>query len=132
MSISIYVQPIPPGYINDEIFALVLQLEELKVHTDGFKGKHKMGSPPDQELAASILHLEIQSHIQFLNDLVFTHSLASAVDSDARIISTIVNEKSHIEQDRQLAISMDGQPVGDKSHYETEQEEFIVSHGDQV
>jgi hypothetical protein len=132
MSAPICAQPTHPGNIDDEIFALDLQLEELEVHIDSFKGKHKLGSPPDQELAASTLQLEIQSHIQFLHDLMLAHSLASTVDTDARTISAIMNEESQIEQDRQLALFLDGQNVGDVPHIKTKKNESPVFHSEQV
>ncbi|KAF2197063.1 hypothetical protein GQ43DRAFT_381862, partial [Delitschia confertaspora ATCC 74209] len=76
-----------PSYVDDEIAALTLQLEEIDLISSEDKGKYHSGSLPDTQIPFVSLHAEIQAHIAYLNDLKLAHSIAYAVDTDAQAIA---------------------------------------------
>lgn len=110
---TLAVQPGYPVSFDDEMMALALQLEEINCQPTVQKGKYKAGNPPDMELAFSIIHEEVQIHIQFLNDLKIAHSMARAVDTDAQAIAESVQDEGGEERDRRLALQLSGQNPDD-------------------
>jgi hypothetical protein len=92
--------------VDDEISALGLQLEELQVYRDADKRKYIAGRAPDIEVALSVFQEDIQRHVIFLGDLLHAHSIARAVDADARAIASAVQDEIRGEEDRRLAAQM--------------------------
>lgn len=104
MSCDIAGQPAPQAYLDDEITALALQLEEINCHDENSKGKHRADKPPDVDVAFSSYQAEVQGHIQFLNDLKLARSIAQAVDTDSQAIAEAMQGESQVQQDRLLAL----------------------------
>ncbi|KAL1959908.1 hypothetical protein VTO42DRAFT_576 [Malbranchea cinnamomea] len=100
------MRPASQVYLDDEIAALALQLEEINCHSENSKGKYPEERPPDSEVAFSSFQAEIQAHISFLNDLKLAHSIAQAVDTDGQVIAAITGEEADARQDRQLALQV--------------------------
>lgn len=50
-----------------------------------------------------MLQSEIQNHLQFLNDLVLAHNLASAVDTDANVIEEVMKHELQAAEERRFA-----------------------------
>ena len=72
--------------LDDESFALQLQLEEIKAQRELQSGKWTEDSPPDFALAFNDFKAGLKKVIVLIKDLKFAHSIAKAVDSDAMII----------------------------------------------
>jgi hypothetical protein len=98
-----------PAHFDEEIIALALQLEEIQCYSDSQKGKYKENNVPDMQVAFATFQMEVQRHLQFLDDLKYAHSVARAVDSDAQAISEIAQVEAQEERDRRLALQMSGQ-----------------------
>lgn len=108
-------QPTQPTNLGDEIEALALQLEEIEVHFKESKGKYPVCNLPDIEVACSIFQVELQNHINFLNDSNLAHSIARAVESDATEIAILIQEEIQNQQDRHLALEIGGQHTDDEA-----------------
>jgi hypothetical protein len=94
-------------FVSDEMFALQLQLEEIRQQTDQ-KGKFRSDRVPDLQLAFATFHAEVNRHIEFLNDVRFANSVANAVHVDAVIIAELGQEEIRAEEDHMMAVELDG------------------------
>ncbi|RDI83266.1 hypothetical protein Vi05172_g6479 [Venturia inaequalis] len=97
----------PTTVVSDEMYALQLQLEEIRQHTDQ-KGKYRSDRIPDLQLALATFHAEVNCHIEFLNDVRFANSVAQAVHVDAPIIAELALEEIIAEEDHRMAVELDG------------------------
>lgn len=93
--------------LDDRSFALQLQLEEMCTVRDIQVGKWVEDSPPDFVLAFTSFENEIREAMVLAKDAKFAHSIAAALESDARVIEDVNFEENQCVQDRQLAISLD-------------------------
>lgn len=100
------VQPTHEGYVDDEIAALTLQLEEIVDREETKKAKYTEKNIPDLEIAYASYLAEIKDHLQFLEDVKLARSIANAVDSDAQAIAELSQAEAQDEQDRQVAVQM--------------------------
>jgi hypothetical protein len=94
--------------LDDEITALILQLEEVDDSEDIFtsKGKYSVDNPPDSRYAYDNFQADLQKHLSFLRDLRLAHSIAHAVDTDGRIIAELTAPEQIAQEDRRLAIRL--------------------------
>ncbi|KAF2477677.1 uncharacterized protein BDR25DRAFT_364571 [Lindgomyces ingoldianus] len=102
----ISIQPSHPTYLDDEITALALQLEEINYHGETRKGKYPAESPPDLAVAYVDYQAEITAHLAFLRDVKLAHSVAHAVDADAEAIAEFAQEESRAQEDRRIAVQI--------------------------
>ncbi|TID18287.1 IBR domain protein [Venturia nashicola] len=93
--------------VSDEMYALQLQLEEIRQQTDQ-KGKYRSDRIPDLQLALATFHAEVNRHIEFLNDVRFANSVAQAVHVDAPIIADLLHEETIAQEDHLMAIELNG------------------------
>lgn len=98
--------PSHPTYLDDEIAALGLQLEEINFYETGRKGKYAVDHPPDAEVAYANFQTELETYRGFLSDQKLARSIASAVDTDARVIAGIVQEEAEARDDRRMAVQI--------------------------
>jgi hypothetical protein len=92
--------------LDDQSFALQLQLEEIKAQCELQSGKWREDSPLDYALAFNDFEDELKKAIDLVEDLKFAHSIARAVDSDAFAIEESRVEETQAIQDRDFAISL--------------------------
>lgn len=92
--------------LDDESFALALQLEEIEAQRELQSGKWIEDSPPDYVLAFDDLEAEIRKAVLMIEDLKFAHSIAKAIDSDALAIEDSWAEETQAVQDRDFALSL--------------------------
>ncbi len=92
--------------LDDQSFALQLQLEEIDAQRELSSGKWTEGSPPDFALAFDDFEAELRKAIVLVEDLKFAHSIAKAVDSDAVAIKESRVEETQSVQDRGFALSL--------------------------
>ena len=92
--------------LDDEIEALTLQLQEFDYYADSHKGKYVADSPPDPEVALSVLRSEVTAQIDLLRDIRLAHSVADAVSSDGSLIVDMMRKDSQIQQDRCVALRL--------------------------
>lgn len=93
-------------YLQDEIYALTLQMAEWQQLPLAQKGKQRLGKITLIDEAADTFEAEIRQQIDYLRDVVLAHSIAEAIETDADAIATVVEAELQSEQDRALAISM--------------------------
>ncbi|KFY05167.1 hypothetical protein V491_09187 [Pseudogymnoascus sp. VKM F-3775] len=92
--------------LDDQSFALQLQLEEINSQLALQSGKWPEESPPDFALAFNDFEAELKRAIVLVEDLKFAHSIAKAVDSDAVAIEESRIEETQSVQDRNFALSL--------------------------
>ena len=95
-----------PCYLDDEIVALALQLEEITYREETKKAKYTPDNIPDLEVAYAEYLTEIEAHLAFLKDVKLAHSIASAVDADAEAIAEIAQVEAQAQEDRRVAVQM--------------------------
>ena len=98
--------PDPSLGIQDESFALQLQLEEIEAQRELQSGKWREDSPPDHALAFNDFKAELEKAIVLIEDQKLAHSIAKAVDSDAVAIEEARVEETQSVQDRDFAKSL--------------------------
>ncbi|KAF1963253.1 hypothetical protein CC80DRAFT_541197 [Byssothecium circinans] len=94
--------------VDDEMFALALQLEEAGAHGLEGKGKFPAGSPPDSVIAFDNFQTELDTHLTFLRDLKLAHSIAHAVDTDADLIAQLAGSEDQAHDDHNYALQLGG------------------------
>jgi hypothetical protein len=101
---SAFIQPSHPNNLDDEIAALTLQLKEIKyLNETSKKGKYPVDKIPDLEVAYANYLAEIETHLGFLKDVKLAHSIANAVDTDARLIAEMSQQEAQAQDDRRYA-----------------------------
>ncbi|KAF2796595.1 hypothetical protein K505DRAFT_400921 [Melanomma pulvis-pyrius CBS 109.77] len=103
---TISIQTSHPSFLDDEITALSLQIEEINYRDETRKGKYPVHDIPDLEVAYTNYLSEIEKHLTFLNDVKLAHSIAQAIDSDAPVIKELMQGESQAQEDRRLAVQM--------------------------
>ncbi|KAI9047423.1 hypothetical protein LZ554_008867 [Drepanopeziza brunnea f. sp. 'monogermtubi'] len=94
--------------LDDESFALQLQLEEIEAQRELQSGKWTEGNPPDFSVAFDNFEAELKKTLLLLEDLKFAHSIARAVASDEVAIEESRAEETQSIQDRVFAQSLNG------------------------
>ncbi|KAL6849004.1 hypothetical protein ACO1O0_008534 [Amphichorda felina] len=105
--------------LDDENFALHLQLEEIQAHQERQTEKWTEGNTPDPLLAFAEFEAEIKQVVSFFEDRKLAHSIAKAVDSDAVAINEAMAEETQSFQDREFILSMnedEGLPTQETNH----------------
>ncbi|PSN73813.1 hypothetical protein BS50DRAFT_510334 [Corynespora cassiicola Philippines] len=100
------VQSRHPSYLDDEIVALSLQLEELKYRQETSKGKWNNNNVPDLEVAYANYLTEMEHHFAFLKDVKLAHSIANAVNTDGEAIAEIFQLETQAQEDHRLAVQL--------------------------
>ncbi|KAF2787237.1 hypothetical protein K505DRAFT_258151 [Melanomma pulvis-pyrius CBS 109.77] len=100
------VQPSHPTPLDDELTALMLQLEELGLFSQTRKGKHAIDRPPDHEVAFANFQAELQGYKTTLNDHKLAQSIGAAVHSDGVLISDLTDQEVKSCADRRMALEM--------------------------
>lgn len=103
---NIAVRAAHPGYLDDEIVALTLQVEEINYREETKKAKYPVNDIPDLEIAYASYLNEIEAHLSFLRDVKLAHSIANAVDTDAQAIAEVSQENRQAQDDHYMAVQM--------------------------
>ncbi|KAF3032168.1 hypothetical protein E8E12_002561 [Didymella heteroderae] len=103
---TVAAQAAHPGYLDDEITALTLQLEEFNYREETKKAKYPVNDIPDLEVAYASYLNEIEAHLSFLRDVKLAHSIANAVDTDAQAIAEATQENQQAQDDHSMAVQM--------------------------
>jgi hypothetical protein len=103
---TIAVSATHPGYLDDEITALTLQLEEINYRDETKKAKYSVNNIPDLEVAYTSYLNEIEAYLGFLRDVKFAHSIANAVDTDAQAMAEAAQENQQAQEDHLMAVQM--------------------------
>ncbi|KAB8262097.1 hypothetical protein BDV32DRAFT_136800 [Aspergillus pseudonomiae] len=96
----------PKGDTDDEIVALLRQMEEIDLFGEKQKGKGRADEPLDIDIAVTVFRDGVQTHVGFLNDLKLAQSIGHAVYMDGPAIAGITHGELQAQRDRQLAITM--------------------------
>lgn len=102
--ITISPAVVPANSLDDDIFALTLQLEELTGGDSCDTGKYREGEPPDATLALKEYQIEVAMCLGILTDLKLARSIAHAVAIDGPIISNLVDMENQAQDDRRAAL----------------------------
>ncbi|KAL5458815.1 hypothetical protein PMIN06_003134 [Paraphaeosphaeria minitans] len=94
----------PTSFLDDEIAALTLQLEEIGIYSEAGKGKYAVGNPPDIELAYGSFQAELQSYRAFRADQDLARSIGAAVYSDGPAIADLTAQEVQSHEDRLFAL----------------------------
>ncbi|RAH55205.1 hypothetical protein BO85DRAFT_470556 [Aspergillus piperis CBS 112811] len=89
------------NHMDDEIYAVAQQLQELQEYLDSQKGKCRAD---DNEDYLQVFGQELRAHKRSLEDNKLASSIAVAVHSDSQVIATITREEAQASDDRRLAI----------------------------
>jgi hypothetical protein len=100
------VQPSHPTFLDDEITALALQLEELGVYSENSKGKHPANKARDVDVAFASFQAELEAYNAFLIDHRLAESIGNAVHTDGALIAGIVSQDIQCQEDRRAAVQM--------------------------
>ena len=92
--------------LDDQSFALQLQLEEIEAQRELQSGKWAEDSPPDFALAFDDFEADLKKAIVLVEDLKFAHSITKAIDSNAVVIEESRVEETQSVQDRDFALSL--------------------------
>lgn len=103
---TVAVHVVHPGYLDDEITALTLQLKEMNYREGIKKAKYPVNDVPDLEIAYTSYLNEIEAHLSFLRDVKLAHSIANAVDADAQAIAEAAQENQRAQNDHLMAVQM--------------------------
>ncbi|KAI2965581.1 hypothetical protein CBS147343_3065 [Aspergillus niger] len=97
----------PCSQIDEEIFVVAQQLQEIQAYLDSQKGKRRAdGSPKDGQDIIREQYEELRTYLRSLEDKKLATSIALAVDSDSRVIAALTREEAQASDDRRLAIRM--------------------------
>jgi hypothetical protein len=94
-----------PATEGDELVALCLQLEQLMDQQEE-QELYVVDSVPDLELAYTVLRKEVEVRINYLRDRVLAGSIASAVATDAPVISNLAQQDCLIQVDRDYTLEL--------------------------
>ncbi|GCB20534.1 hypothetical protein AAWM_03419 [Aspergillus awamori] len=115
----------PCSQIDEEIFVVAQQLQEVQAYLDSQKGKRRAdGSPKDGQDVIREHYEELRRYLRSLEDKKLATSIALAVDSDSRVIAALTREEAQASNDRRLAIRMserDDDPDASTMESEVEQ-----------
>ncbi|OJZ90959.1 hypothetical protein ASPFODRAFT_124545 [Aspergillus luchuensis CBS 106.47] len=89
------------SHMDDEIYVVAQQLQELQEYLDSRKGKCRAD---DNEDYLQAFDQELRAHLRSLEDNKLASSIAVAVHSDSQVIATITREEAQASDDRRLAI----------------------------
>ncbi|KAH7115270.1 hypothetical protein B0J11DRAFT_444628 [Dendryphion nanum] len=103
---SLFLYPSHPNHLDDEIVALSLQLEEINYRNEISKSKYSTDKVPDLEIAYASFLSDLETQLAFLKDVKLAHSIATAVDADAKVLSEISQEEVRAQEDRRVALQM--------------------------
>ncbi len=91
-------------YLDDQNFALQIQLEEIHAQCEGQHGKWHEDSPPDFVLAFHSFEDELQKCIDIVNDAKLAQSMSTAVEADFEAIEELNLQEMQAVNDRGLAL----------------------------
>lgn len=100
-----------PPEIDDHIAALTYQLAEIQIYGENEKGKYPLGCPSDTKLANDESEAEIQTYIEYLNDLKLAISIANAVATDSDVISELIEHERITQWDHEYAARIDDRSI---------------------
>ena len=96
----------PSFQLDDQTFALQLQLEEIEAQRELQSGKWIVGNPPDFASAFDGFEAELKKAMVVVEDLKLAHSIAKAIDTDAVVIEESRIEETQSVRDRDFALSL--------------------------
>ncbi|KNG89348.1 hypothetical protein ANOM_002644 [Aspergillus nomiae NRRL 13137] len=96
----------PEEDMDDEIVALLRQIEEIDLFGEKQKGKGRANEPLDIDIAVTAFRDDVRTHVGFLNDLKLAQSIGDAVYMDGPAIAGITQGELQAQRDRQLAITV--------------------------
>ena len=116
---------------HDDV-ALALQLEEVELQINLFKGKSVEDKPSDIELSFFEFQAELVRTLQTFEDMRVAQSLATALETDAPLIEQALEEEHRAENDRKIALNTTGQESGeDTAEAEAEVPQAQASYKEQ-
>ncbi|KAE8356065.1 hypothetical protein BDV28DRAFT_154931 [Aspergillus coremiiformis] len=92
------------GNTDDDVQALLQQLEEIDFFNEHEKGKHRADCLSEFDSAVSAFQDEVQAHLGFLMDLRLAQSIGRALHTDGQAIAEIAQGERQAENDRYLAM----------------------------
>ncbi|RAR06430.1 ariadne RING finger [Stemphylium lycopersici] len=95
-----------PSCLDDELTALMLQLEELGVYSNTGKGKHPVGRPPNIEIVYDQFQAELRDYKTFLDDQKLAQSIGAAVHTDGAIIEDVLSQNVQAHEDHRFALEL--------------------------
>jgi hypothetical protein len=98
---------------HDDV-ALALQLEEVELQINLFKGKNVEDKHSDIELSFFEFQAELIKTLQSFEDMRVAQSLAKALETDAPLIEQALEEEHCAENDRTIALNTTGQESGEE------------------
>ncbi|KAF2846751.1 hypothetical protein T440DRAFT_540853 [Plenodomus tracheiphilus IPT5] len=103
---TVSVHPHHPNFLDDELAALTLQLEELRIILETGKGKHAIDNPPDTDVAFTHYQVELAEYHAVLHDQRFAQSMGTAVHTDGSLIEALTSRDVLVHDDRSIALNM--------------------------
>jgi hypothetical protein len=92
--------------LDDQLVALMLQLEESGVYGQNGKGKFPAGDIPDAVIPFDCFEAEIEAHLSVLKDMKLARSIAQAVNADADAIAILATGDEQVHEDREYALHL--------------------------
>lgn len=92
--------------VDDELTALMLQLEELRLYSGTRKGKHPVGQRPNVEVVYDQFCAELHNYKTFLEDQKTAQSMGATVHSDSLAIAEISLQEAQVSEDYRLALEV--------------------------
>lgn len=126
-----------PSCLDDELTALMLQLEELGVYSNTGKGKHPVGRPPNIEIVYDQFQAELRDYKTFLDDQKLAQSIGAAVHTDGAIIEDVLSQNVQAHEDHRFAMELSNNdpeietppPFCDALHADIQDWRSSVPHG---
>ncbi|KAL2037671.1 hypothetical protein N7G274_009616 [Stereocaulon virgatum] len=97
--------------LDDESYAIQLQLEENEAQRERQTGKWNKDRPPDFTVIFDDFQAELKKALSLVEDLKFAHSIARAVDADGVAIEELKAEEAQSARDREFALRLNGYSV---------------------
>jgi hypothetical protein len=98
--------PFHPTQLDDELAALMFQLEELGVASEAGKGKYPVDYPPDSEVAFASFQAELQEYKTFLGDQKLAQSIGAAVHADGALIGDFAAQELQSHEDHCFVLQL--------------------------
>lgn len=96
----------PSSTMDDESYALQLQLEEIEAQREHQTGKRSENQPPDSTVAFDEFDAELKKALTLFEDLRLARNMAGAIDEDDTANEEQEPEEAQYARDRELALRL--------------------------
>ncbi|KAF3919473.1 hypothetical protein ABW21_db0209767 [Orbilia brochopaga] len=97
----------PAADDDDLLVALAMQMDELQLTRESYKGKERLGEQPDGHVALDYFYDILSDVATFYSDQKMANSIANAVYQDAPAIQAFVAAENTATRDREQALRME-------------------------